>query len=159
MRKAIAHKPKQAWSREIKTQAAIQYAICGSLSQIERDMDIPTQTLSEWKQNDEHWHDTVGKHREENDDKILANAAKIIDLAQKRTIEAMPDATAAQASIVGATWVDKGRLIRNQPTSIRGDSGTVQALALEFKQLAEASRNVVSVQNATPAATHEPDQD
>ena len=124
-----------------RTAAAIQYAIEGNLLKVERDQGIPESTMRDWKDK-EWWNEVIAKVREENDDKILANAAKIIELAQARTIEAMPQATAAQASIVGATWVDKGRLIRNQPTSIRADSETVKSLAAEFKALSRDHKSI-----------------
>ena len=117
-----------------------------------------TLVEGDWK-NKDWWIETVAWIREENDDKILASAAVIIDLAQARTIEAMPEATAAQASIIGATWVDKGRLIRNQATVIRGDSDTVKSLAAEFKALSRDHKNisdsVVSTQDATRSATQD----
>ncbi len=142
-----------------RRQAAIQYAIEGNLSQIERDTGIPNETLSYWKSNNEAWAETVARVREETDDKVLAEGAKIIELAQARTIEAMPDATALQAATIGGIWIDKTRLIRNQPTSIRGDSSTVQSLMAEFQKLSQDHKNiqgsVVSTQDATHDATHD----
>ena len=55
--------------------------------------------------------------------------------------------------ISGATAYDKRQLHRNQPTSIRGDSSTVQALADEFRKLSEDHKaiqnSVVSTQDET----------
>ena len=68
----------------------------------------------------------------------------MVDKAQDIALEKLPDASAAQASIIAATATDKGRLLLNQPTSITGKGQSIDDLAKAFNKL--ANRNVVSVQ-------------
>ena len=52
--------------------------------------------------------------------------------------------------VTGATGTDKSRILQNLPTSIKGDSASMQSLADQFKELSkqwtEKQANVVSVQ-------------
>ena len=98
-----------------------------------------------WKGQD-WWQDTVEQIRAQNTDKALAKYAQMVDKAQDIALEKLPDASAAQASIIAATATatDKGRLLMNQPTSITGKSTSIDDLAREFNKL--ANKNVVSVQ-------------
>ena len=130
--------PAEFYTRDQKIEAATHYAIHGSLAKLERDLGIPKSTSCTWgKRGDEVWHSTIERVRTENDDRVLAKAAEIIDAAQAQTMAELPNATAAQASIIGATWVDKAQLLQSRPTSIRGDSGGVAALAKQFADLAD----------------------
>jgi len=122
---------------------AVQYAVSGNAKQVAKDTGIPRTTIVGWKGQD-WWQDAVEQIRAQNTDKALAKYAQIVDKAQDIALEKLPDASAAQASIIAATATDKGRLLMNQPTSITGKSTSIDDLAREFNKL--ANRNVVSVQ-------------
>jgi hypothetical protein len=96
-----------------------------------------------WKGQD-WWQDTVEQIRAQNTDKALAKYAQMVDKAQDIALEKLPDASAAQASIIAATATDKGRLLLNQPTSITGKAQSIDDLAKAFNKL--ANQSVVSVQ-------------
>ena len=66
----------------------------------------------------------------------------MVDKAQDVALEKLPDASAAQASIIAAS--DKGRLLLNQPTSITGKAQSIADLAKAFNHI--ANENIVSVQ-------------
>jgi hypothetical protein len=93
--------------------------------------------------------------RNENKDRFISTSQKIIDQATARTLETIDGADCRTAATVGAIYFDKLRLALNQPTSIRGDTGGVAALAQQFaalsEQWAEKQANVV--------ATIEPEQE
>ncbi len=71
-----------------------------------------------------------------------ATYARIVSEAQQRTLEALPEATAAQAAIIAATATDKVRVIDGMPTSIKGESNSIKMLAQQFADLSQAQRRL-----------------
>jgi len=131
------------YSDEQRMEVAVLYAVSGNAKKVAKDTGIPRTTIVGWK-NQEWWQDVVEQIRAQNTDKALAKYAQMVDKAQDIALEKLPDASAAQASIIAATATDKGRLLLNQPTSITGKTTSIADLAKEFNKL--ANRNVVSVQ-------------
>ena len=131
------------YRHEQRMEVAVLYAVSGNAKKVAKDTGIPRTTIVGWK-NQEWWVDAVGQIRAQNNDKALAKYAQMVDKAQDIALEKLPDASAAQASIIAATATDKGRLLMNQPTSITGKSTSILDLAREFNKL--ANKNVVSVQ-------------
>jgi len=132
------------YSDEQRMEVAVLYAVSGNAKKVAKDTGIPRTTIVGWKGQD-WWQDVVEQLRAQNTDKALAKYAQMVDKAQDIALEKLPDASAAQASIIAATATDKGRLLLNQPTSITGKTTSIADLAKEFNKL--ASLNVVSVQN------------
>ncbi len=132
------------YSVEQRMAVAVQYAVSGNAKKVAKDTGIPRTTIVGWKGQD-WWVDAVEQIRAQNTDKALAKYAQRVDKAQDIALEKLPDASAAQASIIAATATDKGRLLTNQPTNITGKSTSIDDLAKEFNKL--ASLRVVSVQN------------
>lgn len=144
------------YTDDIRKRAAVEYAVKGNLRAIERDLNIPNQTLNDWKKT-EWWDEIVGQVRAENQDEHLAMYHEITRKALAKAESAIDgltgDLTANDIKslvVTGATATDKARLIMNQPTSIKGDSASMQSLADQFKELSkqwtEKQANVVSVQ-------------
>jgi len=131
------------YSDEQRMEVAVLYAVSGNAKKVSKDTGIPRTTIVGWKGQD-WWQDAVEQIRAQNTDKALAKYAQMVDKAQDVALEKLPDASAAQASIIAATATDKGRLLMNQPTSITGKSTSIDDLAREFNKL--ANKNVVSVQ-------------
>ena len=126
-----------------KQQAAIEYCILGNLQAVSDSIGIPRRTLNDWRT--AQWFiDLVTELRHSRQDEHITKYLALVDAAQARTMEALPDATAAQASIIAATATDKARLLLNMPTSIRGDSATVQSLAEQFRQLSRDHQAIQS---------------
>ncbi len=126
-----------------RMEVAVLYAVSGNAKKVAKDTGIPRTTIVGWKGQD-WWQDFVEQIRAQNTDKAFAKYAQMVDKAQDIALEKLPDASAAQASIIAATATDKGRLLLNQPTSITGKVGSIADLAKEFNKL--ANTNVVSVQ-------------
>ncbi len=131
------------YSDEQRMEVAVLYAVSGNAKQVAKDTGIPRTTIVGWKGQD-WWQDAVEQIRAQNTDKALAKYAQMVDKAQDIALEKLPDASAAQASIIAATATDKGRLLLNQPTSITGKAQSMADLAKAFNKL--ANENVVSVQ-------------
>ena len=137
------------YSDEQRMEVAVLYAVSGNAKQVAKDTGIPRTTIVGWK-NQEWWVDVVEQLRAQNTDKALAKYAQMVDKAQDIALEKLPDASAAQASIIAATATDKGRLLLNQPTSITGKAQSMADLAKVFNKLANES--VVSVQTKNDEA-------
>ncbi len=128
---------KGHWSLEDKTQAAIQYAITGSLTKVEKATGIPDATVCTWKQQD-WWVELVGEVRKEKAEEHRAQYSRLVDKAQKKALKLLPNTTSAkEAMLVACMATDKVRLHDGMPTSISGQSAGIQALAQQFKELSE----------------------
>jgi len=138
------------YSDDERTQAAIHYAVTGSLVKTEAATGIPDSTIGTWKKQD-WWEELVGSVRDEKGEEHRANYVEIIDKAQKQTLEALPKANAAQAHLIACQATDKVRLHDGMPTAITGKSEDMAALANEFRKLSqqwdEKQANVVATQD------------
>ena len=146
-----------------RREAAIQYAIKGSLAHIERELGIPDSTVCEWTKQD-WWLEIVGEVRSQNQDKHIARyhqlTSESLDMALDGLKELDPKSLKANdikaLVVTGATATDKARLLLNQPTSISSNSASMSELQAQFEALA-ASHNriestVVSTQDKPESA-------
>jgi len=136
------------WTKEQKTEAAIHYAIYGSLAKIERDLGIPKSTACIWKNNnDAVWVETVEQVQTEKGEEHRAMYVQIVDKAQKQVVKALPKANAAQANLIACQATDKIRLHDGMPSSISSNLDT-RELAETWKELSRTMRDhrVVAVQ-------------
>ena len=131
------------YTDDIRTEAAIQYAIKGNLSQIGRDLDIPKATVCEWSKQ-EWFVDTVHQVRTQNQDSHISRYHALTDKALTKAETALDelqdDLSAGDIKalvVTAATATDKSRLLMNQPTSIKGDSSTVSGLVDQFNKLSQ----------------------
>lgn len=141
-----------------RREAAVQYAIEGSLRSVERSLNIPNQTLNDWRKS-EWWDSIVVQVRAENQDKHIARyhelTSESLDLALEGIREL--DGKSLKAGdikalvVTGATATDKARLLMNQPTSISAKAEGMTELAAQFKALSqqweEKQANVVATQD------------
>ena len=143
-----------SWTQEQKNQAAIQYAIEGSLQKIEHGpLHIPHQTVSTWK-GQEWWVETVSRIRHEKLQEHVAKYNQMVDLAQDKALELIPNMKSAkEATLVACMSNDKSLLLQGKPTSISGKAESMSGLAQEFKKLSakwdEKQVKVVSTQEDT----------
>ena len=136
------------WTREQKCQAAIQYAIEGSLTKIERDQGIPKATTWSWKENDPLWVEIVTQLQTEKGDEHRAQYVQLVDKAQAKALELIPTMTDAKAAmLMSCMGTDKIRLHDGLATSITGKAVTSEDLLNKFAAIArEYNRKVVSEQ-------------
>ncbi len=147
------------WTKDQKQEAAIHYAIYGSLAKIERDLGIPKSTACIWKKKgDAVWVETVEQVQTEKGEEHRAMYVKIVDKAQKQVIKALPRANAAQANLIACQATDKVRLHDGMPTSI-SDSQDRRELCEVWKELSRTMRDhgVVSVQTKNKSKTDSED--
>ena len=125
------------WSDEDRTQAAIHYAVTGSLTKVEKALGIPDSTVCAWKQQS-WWDELVGKVRNEKLEEHRAIYIEIVDKAQAQTLKALPKATAQQAMIIAGTATDKVRLHDGKPTSITKSATGLDAMVKKFEAIADS---------------------
>jgi len=139
------------YTDEQRRQAAIQYAIEGSLAKIEQDLGIPDSTMCDWLKQD--WCiELIGELRTANQDRHISQyhelTRKALSTANRGIDELAGDKLSAadiKALVVtGATATDKARLLMNQPTSIRGDSDSIKDLAAQFAKIEQDHNNIKS---------------
>ena len=140
------------YSDDQRMEVAILYAISGNAKKVAKATGIPRTTIVSWKKAD-WWDDAVATVRSEKADEHRAKYSELVDKAQQVALEKLPEASAAQASIIAATATDKIRLHDGMPTEISGQSGDFKALANEFKKISqqweEKQANVVKTQDET----------
>ena len=129
------------YTDDVRREAAVQYAITGSLSAITKAMDIPQQTLSSWKKTD-WWEGLVSEVRSAKADEHIANYTRLVDEGQRIALEKLPEASARDAMIISATATDKARLLLNQPTTISGKSAGLEDLANRFRAIERDHNNI-----------------
>ena len=146
-----------------RKEAAVQYAIKGSLSAIERDLDIPRTTMVAWKQSD-WWHEVVDEVRHENKDAHISRYDELTREAQDLALDGLRslDADDLKASdikslIIGAcASTDKSRLLQGLATSIRNDSDTVKSLAAQFAKIRQDQHRIENSVVSTQSGESEP---
>ena len=119
----------------------VNYQLYGSYKKTAEVTGIPASTIRGWAKTD-WWLDVSTTVRAETDDKVRAKMLQIVDSAQDRVLEALPEASAAQAATVMGISFDKVRILDNQPTAITQESsGGIQAKLQELsRQLTEQDR-------------------
>ncbi len=79
------------WTKDQKQEAAIHYAIYGSLAKIERDLGIPEATVGTWKRKDDAvWVETVAEVQGEKGEEHRAKYVQLVDAAQAKALELLP---------------------------------------------------------------------
>ena len=129
------------YGNEDRRSAVLNYQLPGSYKKTAEVTGIPASTIRGWAKSD-WWLDVSTTVRAETDDKVRAKMLQIVDSAQDRVLEALPEASAAQAATVMGISFDKVRILDNQPTVItQGSSGGIQAQLEELStQLTEQDR-------------------
>lgn len=143
MIKKVTKRRVGRYSLEVKEQAAIEYAICGSLRQVSKNMGINENTVQDWKKNGS-MDATIARVHDQKQEQLRAKYIKGCELAIDHTLTKLPEATAAQSAVISGVFFDKVRLIDNQPTAIRSDSSSMLELAKQFQAIARDHKNIQS---------------
>ena len=128
---------RRQYTKTQKEQAAVEYALKGSFTQVGKALDIPHQTIESWAKDWEGWDDLISRVQDEKSKQHRANYVAIIDKAQRITLEKLDDCSAKDASVISGISFDKTRLIDNQPTSISSNTGDMKALVSKFQAMAD----------------------
>ena len=133
-----------------RTEAAIQYAITGSLTKTQQATGIPHNTMSYWKK-ESWWVEAIDKVRHEKADEHRAMYSQLVEAAQAKALELLPSTKCAKtAMLVACMGTDKVRLHDGLATSISGKAESKEELLKKFAKIAmDYNKNVVSVQNDT----------
>jgi hypothetical protein len=140
------------WHQKVKDKAVELYLSNGSLAQTARDLNVPYETMLNWKQSD-WWKDKVKALQSEEHDRLDVKLTKALDLALTNVADRIEngdviiDPRTGQARRVDAklrdlttafnTIMDKRQILRKQPTKIIEQATTathLQNLADQFAQ-------------------------
>ena len=139
------------YTDEDRRRVAIEYFVTGNMKQVAKRTGIPETTLSDWKHS-EWWEGLLGEVRTEKGEEFDANLTKLIDSSFEQAQDRVEKGDyrvnkegelfrvpmgGRDLVIAGATVYDKQRLHRNEPTSIKGDSKSIQELAQMFREISE----------------------
>jgi len=124
------------YSNEDRIEAAIQYAVTGSLTKTSKVTGMAKGTLHGMMQQD-WWDEVVAEVRTEKAAEHRARYSKLVDKAQSRALKKIGKACARDAVWIAGVCTDKLRLHDNLPTSITAKSEDYQSLAKQFKELSE----------------------
>lgn len=137
------------YSNETRLEACALYVVHGKFSKITQQLGIPKATLSNWSQQD-WWQEHTERIRTETKATTLAWIDKIVEKGLEETMDRLEHGDVVMTkegqqrmpmkgkdtATVSAIMIDKRQILLNQPTSIRGESQGMEALAEQFKQLA-----------------------
>ena len=141
-------RPGSQYTADQKTDACVRYAIKGTLAAVSRDTDIPETTLSNWVKSD-WWQSLLVEIRAQKQDEHISRYHSLTEKALNKAdkaLDSLPeqlDATAIKNLVTtAAVSTDKARLLQSLPTSIRGDSSTVNSLVEQFNQLSREQTRI-----------------
>ena len=91
------------YSDSQRREACLLYSIEGVMTRVSRALNIPQQTLSEWKNHSDWWPELTAEVRSEKEDHIAAQLTKIVELASAETIDRLEN---------GDVYVHQGEITR-----------------------------------------------
>ena len=148
------HKTGEPWSSDKIRECARVFTTTGNYTKTAELTGVSRNTIAAWEhRGNTIWVDSCTflqheKNREMRNKYVLA-AEKALD----HTISTLEQATPAQSAVISGVFLDKSRLIDNQPTSIKAGNSdaAINALAKQFKSLAATykarNRGVIAVQD------------
>ena len=143
MTKQVVHKRKGRYSNKQKDEAAMLYAIEGSYKKVAKTLGFPKDTVYSWSKDYAGWDELINRVQAEKATEHIATYTMIVDKAQQVVLDKLPEATAAQANIIGATATDKALLLSGRPTRITDTgSGGLAQLAQSFAEQSRAIREL-----------------
>ena len=139
------------YTDEDRRRAVVEYFVTGNMKRVAKRTGIPRTTLNDWKKS-EWWDEAVVKVRHEKGEEFDAKLTRLIDSSFEQAQDRVENGdyrvnkegkpfrvpmTGRDLVIAGATVYDKQRLHRNEPTSIKGDSKSIQELAQTFREISQ----------------------
>ncbi len=143
------------YTDEDRMKAAVVYGAYGTFMAVERELNIPNNTVCNWSKT-EWWDEAVAKVRDEKSEEHRAMYSQIVDASQAKALELIPDMKDAKAAVLMACMgTDKIRLADNMPTSISGKGDNNGALMDQLRQLSsslkEKNINVIKTVEKGPS--------
>ena len=148
------------YTDEDRLRVAVEFCVTGNMKQVAKRTGIPRSTLGDWKQT-EWWDDLIGKVRHEKAEELDANLTKLIDSSFSQAQDRVDNGDyrvnkdgslirvpmgGRDLVIAGATVYDKQRLHRNQPTSIKSESRSIEELQDYFEQMSRKHKRANSIE-------------
>ena len=137
------HKPHEKWGDDKKAECAIAVLACGSIEKAARQCHISPKTLGHWSRHDDRFNEVLENLQGEKALEHRQAYAKIVTKALKAAERGIDELDGKDLSasdikalvVTGATATDKGLLLDGKPTSIQGDSKSIEQLAEFFREI------------------------
>ncbi len=137
------HKPHEKWGDDKKAECAIALLACGSIEKAARQCHISPKTLGHWSRHDDRFNEVLENLQGEKALEHKHTYAKIVTKALEAAERGIDELDGKDLSagdikalvVTGATATDKGLLLDGKPTSIQGDSKSMDQLAAQFRKL------------------------
>ncbi len=148
------------YTDEDRQRVALEFLITGNMKRVAENTGIPRTTILGWKKT-EWWDEPVVNLRHEKGEELDANLTKLIDSAFDQAQDRVDNGDyrvnkngdlirvpmgGRDLIIAGATVYDKQRLHRSQPTSIQGNSKSIEQLAEFFREISREHKIVNSIE-------------
>ena len=139
---------KRTYTDKHRQEAAIQYAIQGSLRAVGRTMGISESTVRSFKES-AIWDETLASVRAQKVDEHVARYTGLIDELLTQAQQDIPNMKGKDCIISAAVLQDKSRTLQSLPSSIT-TKVDMESLANTFRELSKRmeteSARVISVQ-------------
>jgi len=124
---------------EQRQYAAYLYLMWGTTKKIAQEMGIPKNTIGEWTRQD-WWEQLTTKLRLEKKDEIDSTLTRVTDKltgAIENKVDNPDDISLRDLTTTYGILFDKQRLLRNEPTSIKGGvtNDQLESLKAQFESL------------------------
>ena len=147
-----------AYTKEIKYKAAELFVILGRATDVAAQLDIPQQTVYSWIKQD-WWETATAKAKRENAELIEAKASLVVQKAVDQLVDRIEHGDhvldrfgeikrvpvkARDLKGIAADFIDKIRVMRNQPTDYKLDvRADLLAMSKKFKEIARENEEKV----------------
>ena len=139
------HKPHEKWGDDKKAECAIALLSCGSIEKAARQCHISPKTLGHWSRHDDRFNEVLESLQGEKALEHRQAYAKIVTKALKAAERGIDELDGKELSagdikalvVTGATATDKCLLLDGKPTSIHGESKSIEQLAEVFREISK----------------------
>lgn len=132
----LTHKPNTEYTDEQKRIMAIHYASTGSLKRVADATGYPLTSIGYTRDNWDEWEDVVEQVRSERSQQHIALYNDLIDAAQAKALELLPECKSArEAALVAAISQDKSLVLQGRPNTISSNAQSMNQLAQQFREL------------------------
>lgn len=146
------------YSDAVKKEAAIIYLVTGNKKRTSEQVNVPYSTLYSWMESD-WWDGLIERVRHEKQDELDGQLSQVIDKAFASILDRLEHGdcrldkdgqivrvpvSARDATVIAGIAFDKRQILRNLPTSIKGDDSRLNQLA--DRLMAFAPANVIDGQ-------------
>ena len=148
---------KRIYTDVEKMAVVVQYSLSLNMVQVAKDLGLERNTIKNWPQQD-WWAVMVAENRQTVSELVEAKLNHILNLSHDRVISSLTEGdeklvvdpktrehvikhvmpSGKESATIGGITFDKLRILNNQPTTIKADSGNMIKLMEDFRRLSRS---------------------